>query len=93
MNRKEKDPFTYDDPKEGEGRTKRLHMLLPEEEWSRLKELSERRNTSVSDLIRSAYQDMYWPRTRLASLQVLGRWKDNPPLDEKAASDIRSGLI
>lgn len=67
-------------------------MLLPEEEWARLKNLSERRNTSVSDLIRSAYQDMYWPRTRLASLQVLQRWKDHPSLKEKDAEAIQGYL-
>ncbi|MBI40141.1 MAG: hypothetical protein CMF59_11115 [Leptospiraceae bacterium] len=74
-----------------EKKLKRLHMLLPESEWQRLKELSERRNISVSELIRSAYQELYWPRSRIRALQRLDQWNEKPAMshqERKVLEDV-----
>lgn len=76
----------------GSEKDKRLHMLLPEEEWRRLRELAEGRQTSVSELIRSAYQEIYWPRSRLRSMQILQLWNREPALSEEEYSAIADSL-
>ncbi|MEQ8353531.1 MAG: hypothetical protein RH862_18795 [Leptospiraceae bacterium] len=75
-----------------EKKLKRLHMLLPETEWSHLKQLAERRGVSVSELIRSAYQDLYWPRSRIRAMQRLAQWNDEPPLAETESTSLKEVL-
>ncbi|MBU44324.1 MAG: hypothetical protein CMN76_13975 [Spirochaetaceae bacterium] len=77
---------------ENEKKLKRLHMLVPDSEWRHLKELADRRQVSVSELVRSAYQDLYWPRSRLRALQILDRWDARPPISQDTLEEINNLL-
>ena len=75
-----------------EKKLKRLHMLLPDSEWNRLKDLAERRQVSVSELIRSAYQELYWPRSRIRALQRLDQWERSPAIDTEERAALQRAL-
>ncbi len=57
--------------------TRRLQILLSQEQFDFLKDLSARRDTSVGDLIRYAVDRTYRPSSSLVKLQVLHELRQN----------------
>ena len=68
-------------------------MLLPDSEWERLRELSERRGTTVSELIRGAYQELYWPRSRLVARNCIASLRSRPLMDADAGKAMLRSLF
>ena len=52
--------------------TRRLQILLTEEQFQFLKELSHQKRRSVGDLIRDSVDQAYRPSSSLAHLRVIG---------------------
>lgn len=51
--------------------TKRLQILLSEEQYAFIKETAKSRRISVGELIRNAVEEIYRPRISLRELQAL----------------------
>lgn len=75
--------------------TRRLQVLVDEERWSRLEELSRRRGSSVATLVREAI-DVAFPQVEPGATEAARRFLARPPLDlddwSAAKREIEEGL-
>src|SRR5688572_22146187 len=60
--------------------TRRIHILLSDEQFEFLRDLSEREGRPVGDLVRSAFESVYRPSTPIVPLRALEVLNDAPLL-------------
>lgn len=64
--------------------TKRVQILLTGEQHDFLAELSERRQRSVGDLVRTAFEEVYRPARSIRELQTLRNLQQTTYIEESA---------
>ncbi len=65
--------------------TRRLQILLSEEQHDFLQQLSERRRTSVGELVRRAVEEVYRPASSLSELQAIDRLRRRSFMEESTS--------
>lgn len=71
--------------------TRRVPILLTDEQYDFLQNLSERRRRSVADLVRTAFEEVYRPAQSIRELQSLRHLQQHTYIEETAA-EIVAGL-
>lgn len=71
--------------------TRRLQVLLTEEQFQFLKDLSRQKRRSVGDLIRDSVDRAYRPSSSLAHLRVVGELRSASFLKGISLEDMQPG--
>jgi len=71
--------------------TRRLQLLLKEEQLNTLKEIAGRRNISTAELIRETVEEVYRPRSEIQALNALSSLRKLSFIEEFSWSEILAG--
>lgn len=71
--------------------TRRLQLLLREDQFDRLQRLAEERNSSVAALVREAVEDTYF-RSPLPPRAALERFLSRPPMELGDWQDLKGEI-
>ena len=72
--------------------TRRVHILLKEDQWEYLKNLSELRQKPVGELMREAVESAYRPRSDARARFALKNLGETAFLEDQNLSELRQNL-
>lgn len=71
---------------------RRLQILLSEEQFAFLKELSSKTKRPVGDLVRMAVEKVYRPSTDIQKIRIIESFRDRAVTEEESMAEIKNKM-